>query len=80
MHTYTNPFHRIHYTGSKPVITDSGTPTEYRGHLIFKKSAQHFDVVKDGVLVSQMAGPDGAMQAVDRLAANQATTKGAQMV
>ena len=64
-HTYRNPFHSANYTGSKPVIETSVKPTEYRGFLIFKIHSQHFDVVKDGVLVSQMAGPNGARQAVD---------------
>lgn len=80
MHTYTNPFHSAHYTGSRPEITTTTTPKEYKGFQIFKISDKHFDVVKDGVLVSQMAGPNGAMQAIDKLEANQAITKGAQMV
>lgn len=68
-HTYSNPFHSANYTGSKPVIATSVKPTEYRGFLIFKIHDQHFDVVKDGVLVSQMAGPNGARSAVDNVIA-----------
>lgn len=67
MHTYTNPFYSPHYQGSKPVITTSVKPDEYRGYLIFRIHKEHYDVVKDGVLVSQMAGPNGARMAVDAL-------------
>ena len=65
MHTYTNPFHRVHYTASSPVIRTAVQPESYRGHQIFKISAKHYDVVKDGVLVAQRAGPNGARSAVD---------------
>ena len=65
MHTYTNPFHRPHYQCSKPVITASVAPEEYRGYLIFKIHKEHYDIVKDGVLVAQRAGPNGARSAVD---------------
>lgn len=57
MHTYTNPFHRVHYTASSPVIRTAVQPESYRGHQIFKINAKHYDVVKDGVLVAQRAGP-----------------------
>lgn len=65
MHTYTNPFHRVHYTASSPVIRTAVQPESYRGHQIFKINAKHYDVVKDGVLVAQRAGPNGARSAVD---------------
>lgn len=65
MHTYTNPFHSVHYTGSKSVIETQITPQEYKGHLIFKHHAQHFDIVQHGVLISQYAGPNGARQFID---------------
>lgn len=65
MHTYTNPFHNPTYTGSQPVITTNTKPTEYKGHLIFKVHSQHYDVVKDGVLLTQRAGPNGARQFID---------------
>lgn len=66
MHSYTNPFHSANYQGSKPVITTDARPTEYRGHLIFKVHEQHYDVVRDDVLVGQYAGPKGAREFVDR--------------
>jgi len=68
MHTYINPFHNKHYTGSKPLITTSAKPEERSGHLIFKVADQHYDIVKDGVLFTQMAGRSGAHKFVDRLA------------
>lgn len=68
MNTYTNPFHNKHYTGSKPVITTSAKPSERGGYQIFKISEQLYDIVKDGVLVTQRAGPNGARQFVDGLA------------
>ena len=66
MHTYTNPFHSPQYQGSKPIITTSAAPEEYKGHLIFKIHKAHFDVVQNGALVTQMAGLNGARGAVDR--------------
>lgn len=65
MHTYTNPFYSAHYTGSKPVYERDTTPKEYRGFQIFKIHADFYDVVRDGVLVAQMAGPRGAAEFVD---------------
>ena len=65
MHTYINPFHNANFTGSKPVIATGVRPVEYGGHLIFKIAPQHYDVVKDGVLVTQRAGPNGARRFVD---------------
>lgn len=65
MHTYTNPFHNKHYTGSKPEILTSVEPKEYAGYLIFKINDQHYDVVKDGVLITQRAGANGARRFID---------------
>ncbi len=65
MHAYRNPFHNANYTGSKPVIETGARPKEYRGYQIFKIHDQNYDVVKDGVLVTQRAGPNGARQFVD---------------
>lgn len=67
MHTYRNPFHSANYTGSEPVITTDVTPQEYREHLIFKIHSARYDVVKDGVMVTQAAGPSGARHLVDEL-------------
>lgn len=67
MHTYQNPFHRHYYQGSRPVITTCAMQQEYKAHQIFKISAQHYDVVKDGVLITQRAGLNGARRAIDSL-------------
>lgn len=66
MHSYTNHFHSANYQGSAPIITTNARPAEYRGHLIFKIHDQHYDVVCEGVLVGQYAGPNGARRFVDR--------------
>ncbi len=47
-------------------------PEEYRGYQLFtrikgKPGNQVIDVVKDGVCVTQMAGLNGARQAVDQM-------------
>lgn len=70
MHTYINAFHHHHYAGSKPVITTDAIPQEHKGYQIFKFNAQHYDIVKDGVLVTQMAGPNGARKAIDQRASH----------
>lgn len=67
MHTYTNPFHRDRYQNSQAVISTNVEPSAYKGFLVFKHSPQHFDIVKDGVLVAQMAGPSGARKAIDKM-------------
>jgi len=66
MHTYTNPFHSANYTGSRAVIETNVPPTEYKNHLIFRHHSRHFDVVKDGVLIGQYAGPNGARKFIDQ--------------
>jgi len=41
-------------------------PVEYRGFLIYQRvEGQVWDVVKDGVCQSQLAGPDGARRYID---------------
>lgn len=71
---YRNPFHNKHYQGSKPVIETTVKPDEYRGFLIFKHHDQHYDVVRDGVLVTQRAGPNGARSFCDAAAATEAAS------
>lgn len=68
MAAYRNPWHRP----SKPeygpaTFTTDAHPTEYRGYLIYHRVQNVWDVVKDGACVSQMAGPNGARTAIDRL-------------
>ena len=76
-HTYTNPWHKP----SKPQYGPAEyrcefDPAEYRGYLIFHrinstgsiKSGSHvFDIVRDGVCLSQMAGPNGARSKIDQI-------------
>ena len=75
IHTYKNQWHRP----SKPMYGPTeynceSDPVEYRGYLIFHrinstasiKSGGHvFDIVRDGVCLSQMAGPNGARRKID---------------
>lgn len=43
-------------------------PKEYKGHLIYERIAGSvWDVVKDGVCLTQRAGPNGARQYIDGL-------------
>lgn len=67
MHTYKNPFYSANLLGSEPVITTDVAPQEYRDHLIFKIHSARYDVVKDGVMVTQAAAPSGARRLVDGL-------------
>ena len=45
---------------------------EYKGHTIYARwdrFALCYDIVKDGICISQMAGPNGAKRKVDELTA-----------
>lgn len=65
---YKNPWHnpRLSHYGPEFYTTDE-TPEEYRGYLIYNRTPCVWDVVKDGACVTQMAGPNGARQAIDKL-------------
>ena len=67
--TYRNPWHRPGKPEYGPAIYSThARPQEYRGHLIFQRVEGHvWDVVMDGQCLTQMAGPNGARQAIDRL-------------
>jgi len=68
MATYRNPWHKPkdpHY-GPEYYRTEV-TPQEYKGYLIYRRTLEVWDVVKDGACVTQMAGPNGARQAIDKL-------------
>jgi hypothetical protein len=67
MTSYINPWHKPETNDYGPAIyqTDA-TPTEYKGYLIYHRGAV-YDVVKNGACVTQMAGPNGARQAIDKL-------------
>ncbi|MEA9885975.1 hypothetical protein VDG05_16835 [Xanthomonas campestris pv. raphani] len=68
--TYINPWYqkgRLDY--GPDVYSTDAKPTEYRGYLVFQRNASCFDVVKDGVCVTQLAGANGARRAIDALLA-----------
>lgn len=72
MATYRNPWHTGKEEYGPAFYTTDATPTEYRGYLIYQRvRGSVWDVVKDGVCVTQMAGPNGAREAVDRLVAEE---------
>lgn len=54
-------------------IQASGTPKEYKGHLIYH-AISSYDIVKDGVCISQCAGPNGAQRAIDKIVAGEYKT------
>ena len=66
MATYRNPWHtpgKPEY--GPPVYSCEATPRAYRGFLIYRRHERHFDVVRDGVCISQRAGPNGARAIID---------------
>jgi hypothetical protein len=71
--TYANPLWDPRGKGYGPkVYTTSARPEPYRGHLIYNRIHGYcgggvWDIVKDGVCVSQCAGPNGARREVDKL-------------
>lgn len=68
--TYRNPWYHPtrRETGPAVYCTDV-TPVAYKDYLIYQRIAGHvWDVVKDGVCVTQRAGLEGARQAIDALA------------
>lgn len=66
MATYTNPWHRPRQPMYGPAKFDTDAkPVEYRGHLIYQRLPQCFDVVRDGGCIAQRAGIRGARAAVD---------------
>lgn len=69
MATYRNPWHKPADNRYGPASYEtSATPADYGDHLIYERIKDHvWDVVKDGVCVTQMAGPNGARRAIDAL-------------
>lgn len=67
--TYRNSFYR---PDCKPAreefFTVDVAPQEYRGHLIFHRQPQVWDIVKGGVCVGMYAGPNGARGRIDVMA------------
>ncbi len=69
--TYINPWYNPEEPEYKRIgprlYTVRSTPKIYRGCLIYRISKEWFDVVKDGVCLTQRAGPNGARQAIDKM-------------
>jgi hypothetical protein len=68
-HRYRNPWHKPGKPEYGPAVYSAypgDTGTAYRGFLIYHRGAC-YDVVKDGACVTQLAGPRGARDAIDRL-------------
>ena len=61
--TYANPWH-ANGNGPERYTTDV-KPTSYRGCLIYQRVAGSFDVVENGVCLTQRAGLRGAKKAID---------------
>jgi len=76
MASYRNPWHNSQRPEYGPAFyTTEAKPEEYRGYLIYQRIYGHvWDVVKDGVCITQMAGPNGARQAIDKLLQDAATS------
>jgi len=65
--TYKNPWHNPH-TGmyGPPIYQTDARPVKYKGFLIYERIDGHvWDVVLDGVCVTQRAGPRGAREYID---------------
>ncbi len=70
MTTYRNPVHRRHdpMYGPEFYQTDA-KPVTYKGHLIYHRTELVWDVVLDGVCLTNRAGPNGARRFIDELVA-----------
>lgn len=65
---YRNPWHRPGHAETGPLEYETeARPASYRGFLIYRRLPQVFDVVRDGACVTQMAGPQGARSAIDKM-------------
>lgn len=58
--TYKNSFHKPKYQDSKPEIEIKSIPVEYGNYLIYKRSKEVFDIVKDSVCIGMYTGLNGA--------------------
>lgn len=66
--TYKNPWHRR--VGGPEYYESKAEPIEYRGHLIYLRTEFGYDiwdVVRDGVCITQLAALNGARKAIDKL-------------
>jgi hypothetical protein len=67
MNTYKNPWHKTTNNMYGPSYYHTNAePTRYKGYLIYERIAGTvWDVVKDGVCITQLAGPNGARSFID---------------
>ena len=66
--TYRNPWHNGRNNDYGPAFySTEAKPTEYRGFLIYHANPKGWDIVKDGVCISQRAGFDGAKRFIDKI-------------
>ena len=69
--SYINPWHKQESgSDSAPMFTTDAKPVEYRGFLIYRRLPASFEVVKDGICLTQRAGLTGAKWAIDNLLDN----------
>lgn len=68
MAKYTNPFYSPKILGSQPEIQTDVQPIEHKGYLIYERiKGSVWDIVKDGICVTMMAGLNGAKRAIDMI-------------
>ncbi|WP_448607625.1 hypothetical protein [Paenimyroides ceti] len=66
MATYRNLFYNSLNRDSKEFIKTTVKPIEYKGYLIYQIiKDEHYDVVLNGVCISQRAGLNGAKRFID---------------
>ena len=66
MAEYRNPWHESGKPYYGPAVYScDAKPIEYRGFLIYRQHAQHWDVVRDGTAIGQYAGLNGARGLID---------------
>lgn len=68
MATYRNPWHCPHDSKYGPAMYETNAkPVLYRGYEIYNRiPGAVWDVVKDGVCVTQRAGKTGALSYIDQ--------------
>lgn len=69
MTRYRNPWHKPGKPEYGPAVYETDArKVDYKGFSIYQRIEGHvWDVVKDGVCVTQMAGPNGARSFIDEL-------------
>ena len=66
MAEYRNPWHESGKPYYGPAVYScAAKPITYRGFLIYRQHAQHWDVVRDGTAIGQYAGLNGARGLID---------------